>query len=87
MPRHWFMGSCYLVISALNIHRFGFGSPNWIPWVLLTAGVLTVAYTPVEQNGKTRQKLVMSGRNKASFVVTGLGGLLLLGLVVFQRRH
>jgi hypothetical protein len=87
MPRHWFMGSCYLLVCALNIHRSGFGSPNWIPWMLLAAGILTLAYTPVEQRGKTRQTLVMSNRNKASFVATGLGVLLLLGLLIFHRRY
>ena len=46
MPRHWIIGSCYLLIAAPIIYRTGVATPNWIPWLLLAAGILTLQYTP-----------------------------------------
>ena len=88
MPRHWFIGSCYVAIAALNIYRAGFHSPNWIPWILLAAGVLGLEYSPVEQDGKKkRQTIVFTGRNKASIAATILGVVLLVGLAIYYNRR
>jgi len=87
MPRHWIIGSCYLSIAALNIYRTGFGSPNWIPWIFLAAGILGLEYTPVEQPGKKRQTIILSGRNKASIAATILGVAMLVRLAVFHSRR
>jgi hypothetical protein len=87
MPLHWFIASCYLSIAALNIYRTGFGSLNWIPWILLAVGILSLEYTPVEQDGKKRPTIIFSGRNKASFAATILGVALLLGLAIYHSRR
>jgi len=88
MPRHWFIGSCYLSIAGLNIYRTGFRSPNWIPWILLAAGVLGLEYAPVEQDGKKkRQTIVFSSRNKASAAATVLGVAMLVGLAIYYNRR
>jgi hypothetical protein len=87
MPRHWFVGSCYLSIAALNLYRAGFRSPNWIPWVLLAAGVLGLEYTPEEGHGKKRQRIAFSYRNKASIAVTILGVAILVGLAIYYNRR
>jgi len=78
MPRHWLIGSCYALVAALNIFRNGGQLLTWIPWALLAAGALTLVYTPVEEGGKIRQKIVPSLRNKASVGVTILGAALLI---------
>ena len=85
MPRHWIIGSCYLLIAALNIYRAGLRSPNWIPWILLAVGVLGLEYTPAEERGKKRQTIVFSDRNKASIAATVLGFAISMGIVVFPQ--
>jgi hypothetical protein len=87
MPRHSIIGSCYLLIAALNIYRTGFRSLNWVPWIFLAAGILALEYTPVEQQGKKRQTIVFSDRNKASVAATILGVAMLVGLAIFYNRR
>jgi hypothetical protein len=87
MPRDWIIGSCYLLIAALIIYRTGVASPNWIPWILLAAGILTLQYNPAELNGKKSRMIVLSDRNKASIAATVLGLAILVGLAIFHNRR
>jgi hypothetical protein len=65
----------------------GFPSPNWIPWVLLAAGVLGLEYTPVEEHREKRQRISFSYRNKASIAMTILGVAILVGLAIYYNRR
>jgi hypothetical protein len=87
MPRHWIIGSCYLLIAALNIYRTGVASPNWIPWLFLAAGILSLQYTPAGQSGKKGGAIILSNRNKTSLAATILGVVMLVGLAIFYNRR
>ena len=87
MVRRWsrFLGSVYLLLAALNVARHGILSVAWAAWALLAAGAFSLAYTPVEKDGKTRYELVFSRQNKLSAALTILGGGLLIFVIFFRR--
>jgi TRAP-type uncharacterized transport system fused permease subunit len=86
MLRHWsrLLGLFYLLPAVLNLLRHGIFSLAWIAWALLAAGALSLVYTPVEKDGKTRNELVFSRRNRVSAAATVLGCVLLI-FVLFHH--
>jgi hypothetical protein len=79
------LGLLYLLLAILNLVRHGILSLAWIAWMLLAAGALSLVYTPVEKDGKTKQELAFSRRNQVGGAVSILGGGLLIFLLLFHH--